>query len=52
MKNDPTFKLVALVIIAGVILAFASPHPADGVKLTVISHAQPHAKVTTVSYHS
>lgn len=45
MKNDPTFKLVAAVIIAGVILAFASPKPVNG--LTVTSTA----KVANV-YHS
>ncbi|HEY1108425.1 MAG TPA: hypothetical protein VGE76_07330 [Opitutaceae bacterium] len=27
MKNDPYFKFVAVAIIAGVILAFASPTP-------------------------
>ena len=30
MKNDPTFKVLALAILAGVIVAFASPsHPSD-----------------------
>jgi hypothetical protein len=30
MKNDPTFKVLALAILAGVIVAFASPsHPAS-----------------------
>lgn len=30
MKNDPTFKLLAAVILAGVIVAFASPsHSVD-----------------------
>lgn len=27
MKNDPTFKLVAAIIFAGVIVAFFSPNP-------------------------
>lgn len=48
MKNDPTFKLVAVVIIAGIILAFASPRSTDGVKLTAVTHA----KVATATYHS
>jgi hypothetical protein len=50
MKNDPIFKLVAVVIIAGVILAFASPKTPNGVQLTSTTHA--HAPVTAVSYHS
>jgi hypothetical protein len=48
MKNDPAFKLLAVVIIAGIILAFASPKSPNGVQLTSTTHAS----VAAVSYHS
>jgi hypothetical protein len=48
MKNDPTFKFVAIVIIAGVILALAGPKVANGPRLTATTHA----KVPAVAYHS
>ena len=48
MKNDPTFKFVVVVIIAGIILAFASPQIANGLQLTATTHA----KVPAVAYHS
>ncbi len=33
MKNDPTFKLLAAVIIAGIIMAFANPKSPEPIKL-------------------
>lgn len=42
MKNDPTFKLLAAVILAGVIVAFANPS-----RPTAIEHpTEPEATVT------
>jgi hypothetical protein len=48
MKNDPTFKFVAVVIIAGIILAFAGPKLASGLQLTAATPA----KAPAVAYHS
>jgi len=48
MKNDPTFKFVAIAIIAGIILAFAGSQAANGPRLTATTHA----KVPTAAYHS
>ena len=47
MKNDYSFKLVTVIVFAGVIVAFFSPtHPlpsADGVT-TEVAHSAPHTE--------
>ena len=44
MKNDPTFKVIALAILAGVVVAFANPsRPTD---TTADDHVTAEASVT------
>lgn len=41
MKNDPSFKLVAAIIFAGVLIAFISPAPSVDNTVTAATESAP-----------